>query len=69
VIRGGSWNNEPTNLRSAYRNRNPPDKRIINLGRNNNLGFRLAQSTRTAHRAQPGAGPFKDGPGVVRGCP
>jgi hypothetical protein len=38
VIRGGSWNNQPANLRSANRNRNNPDNR------NNNLGFRLAQS-------------------------
>jgi len=40
VIRGGSWNNEPVNLRSANRNRNTPDNR------NNNLGFRLAHYTR-----------------------
>jgi hypothetical protein len=42
VIRGGSWNNKPRNLRSANRNRNNPDNR------NNNLGFRLAQSARVA---------------------
>jgi len=42
VIRGGSWNNEPANLRSANRNRNTPDNR------NNNLGFRLAHYTRKA---------------------
>jgi len=36
VIRGGSWNNKPRNVRSANRNRNTPDNR------NNNLGFRLA---------------------------
>jgi Sulfatase-modifying factor enzyme 1 len=41
VIRGGSWNNEPRNVRSANRNRNTPDNR------NNNVGFRLAQSIRT----------------------
>ncbi len=44
MIRGGSWNNKPRNVRSAYRNRNTPDNR------NNNLGFRLAQSTRAAMR-------------------
>jgi formylglycine-generating enzyme required for sulfatase activity len=38
VVRGGSWNNEPENLRSANRNRNNADNR------NNNIGFRLAQS-------------------------
>lgn len=38
VIRGGSWNNKPRNVRSANRNRNNTDNR------NNNVGFRLAQS-------------------------
>ena len=36
VVRGGSWNNNGRNVRSANRNRNTPDNR------NNNLGFRLA---------------------------
>ena len=40
MIRGGSWNNKPRNVRSANRNRNTPDNR------NNNIGFRLAQSVR-----------------------
>jgi len=35
VNRGGSWNNDPINLRGANRNRNTPDNR------NNNLGFRV----------------------------
>jgi hypothetical protein len=35
VLRGGSWNNTPENVRAAYRNRNDPTKR------NNNNGFRL----------------------------
>ncbi len=38
VIRGGSWNNNARNCRSAYRNRNRPDNR------NNNLGFRCARA-------------------------
>jgi formylglycine-generating enzyme required for sulfatase activity/RecA/RadA recombinase len=38
VIRGGSWNNEAHNCRSAIRNNNEPGNR------NNNLGFRLASS-------------------------
>jgi formylglycine-generating enzyme required for sulfatase activity len=38
VIRGGSWNNDAHNCRSAIRNHNEPDNR------NNNLGFRLARS-------------------------
>nr|WP_228057682.1 SUMF1/EgtB/PvdO family nonheme iron enzyme [Tychonema sp. LEGE 07203] len=36
--RGGSWNNNPRNCRSAYRNNNNPDNR------NNNIGFRVARS-------------------------
>jgi len=47
VIRGGSWNNQPRNVRSANRNRNKPDNR------NNNVGFRLAQSTRAAFGPSP----------------
>ncbi|WP_090330432.1 SUMF1/EgtB/PvdO family nonheme iron enzyme [Nitrosomonas sp. Nm51] len=42
VIRGGSWNNNGRNVRSANRNRNSPDKR------NNNLGFRLALAQHAA---------------------
>ena len=34
VYRGGTWNNNGRNCRSAYRNANTPDNR------NNNLGFR-----------------------------
>ena len=36
VLRGGSWNNNGRNVRSANRNRNEPDNR------NNNVGFRLS---------------------------
>jgi len=39
VLRGGSWNNNGRNLRSAYRNGNEPGNR------NDNVGFRLAQLT------------------------
>src|SRR5262249_40350803 len=42
VMRGGSWNNKPENLRASNRNRNNADNR------NNNVGFRLAPSARTA---------------------
>jgi hypothetical protein len=38
VVRGGSWNNNPENLRSAIRNRNTTDNR------NNNLGFRVGRT-------------------------
>ena len=36
--RGGGWNNNPARVRSANRNRNTP------TNRNNNVGFRLAES-------------------------
>jgi Sulfatase-modifying factor enzyme 1 len=39
VLRGGSWNNDSTNCRCAYRNNNTPDNR------NNNIGFRLVLSS------------------------
>jgi len=42
VVRGGSWNNNGRNVRSANRNRNAPDNR------NNNLGFRLALAQHAA---------------------
>ena len=38
VLRGGSWNNNANNARSAYRNNNNPNNR------NNNNGFRLAST-------------------------
>ena len=38
VVRGGSWSNNPQNLRSANRNRNNTDNR------NNNNGFRLGRT-------------------------
>ena len=34
VLRGGSWNNNPQNVRASNRNRNEPENH------NNNLGFR-----------------------------
>jgi hypothetical protein len=37
VLRGGSWNNNARNTRSAYRNNNEPGNR------NNNIGFRLVR--------------------------
>jgi hypothetical protein len=35
LLRGGSWNNNPRNCRSAYRNHNQPDNA------NNNVGLRV----------------------------
>lgn len=52
VVRGGSWNNNPRNLRAANRNRNTTENR------NNNLGFRVG-STLFA-----GAGAITVAPGV-----
>ena len=55
MTRGGSWNNDPQNCRSANRNRNEP------ANRNNNLGFRLARVPlveRQHHRTEPTAFPF-----------
>ncbi len=38
VLRGGSWNNEARNVRSAYRNHDDP------ANRNDNIGFRCARA-------------------------
>lgn len=38
MLRGGSWNNNAENLRSAYRNNNGPGNR------NQNIGFRLVST-------------------------
>ncbi|MGH9839081.1 MAG: SUMF1/EgtB/PvdO family nonheme iron enzyme [Blastocatellia bacterium] len=43
VLRGGSWNNNGRNCRSANRNRNGPGNR------NNNIGFRVVVSASTLH--------------------
>jgi len=42
VLRGGSWNNDANNCRSANRNRNTPDNR------NTNNGFRVCLSVPAA---------------------
>ncbi|MGY6215748.1 SUMF1/EgtB/PvdO family nonheme iron enzyme [Methylolobus aquaticus] len=44
VVRGGSWNNKPENVRATNRNRNDTGNT------NNNNGFRLAS---TPHRPEP----------------
>jgi hypothetical protein len=53
VIRGGSWNNNAGNLRSAKRNNNAPDNR------NNKLGLRFVST-----RQQPG----EDRPRISFAC-
>jgi hypothetical protein len=53
VCRGGSWNNNPKNVRAANRNNNNP------TNRNNNLGFRVASTPvgecSAAYEGQEGA--------------
>lgn len=46
VLRGGSWNNDPINLRTANRNNNTPDNR------NNNIGFRCASESSVGPRCR-----------------
>ena len=58
VVRGGSWNNKPQNLRSANRNRNNTDNT------NNNIGFRIA-STPALCQNRMTQGSF----GRASGCP
>lgn len=55
VLRGGSWDNNPDNARSANRNNNTP------ANRNNNNGFRVASTLRSAR-----ADTFTDVPGEFR---
>ena len=47
LLRGGSWNNNPRNCRSAYRNHNEPDNA------NNNVGFRLVCLPQHPSRSEP----------------
>ena len=49
VLRGGSWNNKPRNLRAANRNRNTTGNR------NNNVGFRVARTLEGRNRGRHGA--------------
>lgn len=52
MIRGGSWNNDPQNARSAYRNNRHP------TNRNDNQGFRLLRPLpESALRPQPEQAP------------
>jgi hypothetical protein len=49
-LRGGSWNNNGNNCRSANRNNNNPD------ARNNNVGFRVVVAALTQHCRNRGQG-------------
>ena len=63
VYRGGSWNNNANNCRSANRNNNNPNNR------NNNIGFRAAS---TVPQGQAGSHPEGQCPaqaGTNRSCP
>jgi len=57
VLRGGSWNNKPDNVRAANRNRNDTENR------NNNAGFRPASIPHRRSRPVQGRG------GCARVCP
>ncbi|USR93118.1 hypothetical protein NEA10_06215 [Phormidium yuhuli AB48] len=62
-MRGGSWNNNPRNCRSANRNRNTPDNR------NNNIGFRVCCSVAlTLHLPELGDGNPSGVPSRVQTC-
>lgn len=66
VARGGSWNNNPRNLRAGYRNRNDTGNR------NNNIGFRVASTLGRQSRQGHGRGgcaPMRPRSVMVKGCP
>ena len=54
MLRGGSWNNKPRNLRTANRNRNDPSNR------NDNNGFRLGVAPQDSQKNLPRCRPFTE---------
>jgi len=65
VLRGGAWNNNPRNCRSAYRNNNDPDERNDNIGfRVVSLSFGLALPLRGSSSV-PGIPAFTDARSVA----
>jgi hypothetical protein len=54
VLRGGSWNNQPNNVRVSNRNHNQPENR------NDNIGFRCVRDVK------PGGMPPGAGNGAVK---
>ena len=50
MLRGGSWNNNATNLRVSNRNNNEPAER------NNNIGFRCVRDEERGRGLGPGTG-------------
>jgi hypothetical protein len=65
IKRGGSWNNNPNNCRSAYRNNNNPDFR-----NNNNVGFRVVSRTLHLPELKHGNvwGVLKESPDLFQWC-
>ncbi len=63
VLRGGSWNNNPQNCRSAYRNRNNPDNRNDHRGFRVLLHFQRPGTRRGCARNSRVHGPWKRGNG------
>ena len=61
MLRGGGWNNNPTNVRVSNRNRNEP------TNRNHNIGFRCAGYGELSGPAREG--PEPDFSRNVRVCP
>ena len=65
VLRGGSWNDDGRNCRSANRNANEPDER------NDDIGFRLARALaecdaqQAQGRGQPRGGGCRRGQSVA----
>ena len=61
MLRGGSWNNNATNLRVSNRNNNDPAERNNNIGfrcvrdeeRGRGMGLELAESWRSTVRSVP----------------
>ena len=50
MLRGGSWNNNASNLRASNRNNNEPENR------NNNIGFRVARDVERSRECGFAAG-------------
>jgi len=65
VNRGGSWNNNARNCRSANRNNNSPGNRNNNLGLRVSLARRIEEHIRRTGRG-PVPGPTQVGPGQTR---
>lgn len=63
MVRGGSWNNKPENVRASFRNWNEPGNR------NNNIGFRCVRDVGRKHGFRAGGSPVKAGERVLSSHP